>query len=139
MSSCSTAYCSSSRFLWLVLSVVWTAGAATATWADSEPTLWSHNGSVLYLIAKGTSREFHYKEPRPGMLEAGAYPGALLFRGQSINHQYSGTAFIFHSRCGQLSYQVSGPILDGDEHVLLTGRAPQVGPAFYPTGYFDSG
>jgi hypothetical protein len=97
MSSCSTAYYSSSRCLGLVLSVVWTAGAATSTSADTEPTLWSHNGSVLYLVAKGTLREFHYKEPRPGMLRAGAYPGALVFRGQSNDHQYSGTAFVFNN------------------------------------------
>jgi hypothetical protein len=123
--------------LWPVLSIAWIGAATTATWADQEPTLWSHNGSVLYLLAKGTSREFRYKEPRPGMLQVGAYPGALLFRGQSTNHQYSGTAFIFNSRCGQLPYQVSGPILDGYEHVLLTGRAPQVGPDCRITDYID--
>jgi predicted aspartyl protease len=123
--------------LWLVLSIVWFDGARTATWADQEPTLWSHNDSVLYLVAKGTSREFRYKEPRPGMLQVGAYPGALLFRGQSINHRYSGTAFIFHSRCGPIPYQVSGPILDGYERVLLTGQAPLVGPDCRITGYMD--
>jgi gag-polyprotein putative aspartyl protease len=123
--------------LWLVLFIVWIDAATTATWADQEPTLWSHNGSVLYLLAKGTSREFRYKVPRPGMLQVGAYPGALLFRGQSNNNQYSGTAFIFNSRCGQLPYQVSGPILDGYERVLLTGGAPQVGPDCRITGYID--
>jgi hypothetical protein len=137
MNSCFTTYCSRSRCLWLLLSVVWTTGAATATWADSEPTLWSHNGSVLYLIAKGTSREFRYEEPRPGMLQGCAHRGALLFRGQSINHQYSGTAYIFSCRCGRQAYQVSGPILDGYERVLMTGRAPQVGPDCNITGYFD--
>jgi gag-polyprotein putative aspartyl protease len=123
---------------WLVLSVVWIDGATTSTWADQEPTLWSHNGSVLYLLAKGTSREFRYKEPRRGMLQVGAYPGVLLFSGQSNTHQYSGTAFIFNSRCGQLPYQVSVPILDGYEHVRLTGLAPKVGPDCRITGYFDN-
>jgi Aspartyl protease len=123
--------------LCLVLSIVWVDGTTTATWADQEHTLWSHNGSVLYLVAKGTCREFYYKEPRPGMLQAGAHPGALLFRGQSKNHHYSGTAFVFSSRCGQLPYQVSGPILDGHEHVRLTGQKPEVGPDCSITGYFD--
>jgi gag-polyprotein putative aspartyl protease len=137
MSSCLLARASISRCLWQMLFVGWIAGAPTATPAASEPTLWSHNGSVLYLIAKGASREFYYEEPRPGMLQAGAYPGALLYRGQSINHQYSGTAYIFDSRCGQLPYQVSGPILDGYERVVLTGRAPQVGSDCRITGYVD--
>jgi predicted aspartyl protease len=71
------------------------------------------------------------------MLQAGAHPGALLFRGQSNNHHYSGTAFVFSSRCGQLPYQVSGPILDDHEHVRLTGQKPEVGPDCSITGYFD--
>src|SRR5262249_5918847 len=113
---------------WLVLAIICFAGGATRTYAEPEPTLWSHNGSVLYLVAKGTLREFYYKQPRPGMLQAGAYPGALLFRGQSTNHQYSGTAFVFDSRCGQLPYQVGGPILENYERVVLRGLAPQLGP-----------
>ena len=38
------------------------------------PTLWDHNGSVMYLVENGASREFYYQKPRPGMLEAGAHP-----------------------------------------------------------------
>ena len=113
------------------------AGFPRATWADTELTLWQHNGSVLYLIAKGTLREFYYKEPRAGMLEEGVRPGTLLFRGQSNNQRYLGTAYIFNSRCGALAYQVSGPILDNNERVLLTGRAPLVGPDCWITDYFD--
>ena len=78
-----------------------------------------------------------YKEPRAGMLQEGVRPDTLLFRGQSNDHRYFGTAFIFNSRCGALSYQVSGPILDNHERVLLTGRAPQVGPDCWITGYVD--
>ena len=40
----------------------------------AESTIWDHNGSVMYLIANGSSREFYYQRPRPGMLEAGARP-----------------------------------------------------------------
>jgi S1-C subfamily serine protease len=122
---------------WLVLFALCAAGAPSPTLADAEPTLWHHNGSVLYLVARGTLREFHYKEPRSGLLEEGVRPGTLLFRGESKNHQYVGTAYIFNSRCGALPYQVSGPILDHDERVLLTGRAPEVGPDCWIISYFD--
>lgn len=122
----------------LALLVVCFAGAAVATRADQgQPTLWSHNGSVFYLVKSGNGREFHYKEPRPEMVQAGAYRGALLFAGQSNNRQYSGTAFLFSSRCGQLPFQVSGPILDNHERVQLKGRAPRVGPDCRIIGYLD--
>jgi hypothetical protein len=102
------------------------AYAQTQT-ASPEPTTWDHNGSVMYLVENGSSREFHYQKPRPGMLEAGARPGSLLFRGQVDNGQYAGTAYIFNPRCGAISFQVKGAVLDNDEQIMLTGQAPQVG------------
>ena len=93
-------------------------------------TLWEHNGSTVYLVAEGASREFHYKQPRPGMIEAGARPGSLLFRGRTANGQYVGTAYVFDHECGPRPYQVSGPVLDNYRRVVLTGQAPRVGP--YP-------
>ena len=104
--------------------------------ARAESTLWDHNGSVVYLLALGAAREFHYKEPQAGMVEAGARPGALLFRGTVANGQFAGTAFIFDRRCGQLPYSVSGPILDHDERVVLTGEAPLVGAKCRVQGHF---
>jgi hypothetical protein len=106
--------------------------------ASPEPTIWDHNGSVMYFVENGLSREFHYQKPRPGMLEAGARSGSLLFRGQVDNGQYVGTAYIFNPRCGQIPFQVKGPVLDNDERIVLTGQAPQVGrhcriDAFYTT------
>jgi len=101
----------------------------------SEPSLWDHNGSVVYLIAKGSSREFYYKEPRGGMVEAGARPGSLLFRGETRGGQYFGTAFIFNRRCGQFPYDVKGPILDNYDRVLLKGNAPEVGANCRIEGY----
>ena len=95
--------------------------------ASAEPTIWDHNGSVMYLVANGQSREFHYQKPRAGMLEVGAHPGALLFRGEIDNGQYSGTAYIFTPQCGQIPFQVKGPVLDSDERIVLTGHAPRVG------------
>ena len=104
--------------------------------AAPEPSLWDHNGSVVSLIAQGSAREFHYKEPRPGILETGARPGSLLFRGKVTNGQYTGAAFMFDRRCGQVSYAVSGPILDNDQRVVLTGEAPLFGAKCRVQGYF---
>ena len=39
--------------------------------ASAEPTISDHNGSVVYLIANGQSREFHYQRPRAGMFDVG--------------------------------------------------------------------
>jgi hypothetical protein len=102
------------------------ANAQTQT-TSLEPTIWDHNGSVMYLAESGSSREFHYQKPRPGMLEVGARPGSLLFRGQVNNGQYSGTAYLFNPHCGAIPYQVKGPALDNDERIVLTGQMPQVG------------
>lgn len=101
-----------------------------------ESSLWDHNGSVVSLLAQGSSREFRYKEPRPGVLEAGARPGYVLFRGKVMNGQYTGMAFMFDRRCGQISYAVSGPILDNDQRVVLTGDAPLVGAKCRVQGHF---
>jgi len=104
-----------------------TSAQAQTQTASPESTIWDHNGSVMYLVAKGSSREFYYQKPRPGMLDAGARPGSLLFRGEIDNGQYSGTAFIFKPHCGQIPFQVRGPILDNEERIMLTGEAPRVG------------
>jgi hypothetical protein len=102
------------------------AHAQTQT-ASSDATIWDHNGSVMYLVTKGSSREFYYQKPRAGMLEVGAHPGSLLFRGEIDNEQYSGTAYIFTPHCGQIPFKIKGTILDNDERIMLTGQAPRVG------------
>jgi len=61
------------------------------------------------------------------MVEVGARPGSLLFRGQVDNGQYSGTAYIFNPHCGQIPFQVKGSILDNEQRIMLTGQAPRVG------------
>ena len=92
-----------------------TSAQAQTQTASPDRTIWDHNGSVMYLVANGSSREFYYQKPRPGMLDAGAGPGSLLFRGQVNNGQYLGTAYIFNPQCGVISYEAKGPILDDDE------------------------
>src|SRR5262249_39154627 len=72
--------------------------------ARPESRLWDHTAPVPSRLAQGAAREFHYKEPRAAMAEAGARPGALLFRGTAANGQFAGTAFIFDRQCGPLAY-----------------------------------
>jgi hypothetical protein len=92
--------------LFISLPIILNTGAHAQTQAASpEPTLWDHNGSVMSLVAKGSSREFYYQKPRPGMLEAGAKPGSLLFRGEVSNGQYSGMAFIFNPLAGRFRFK----------------------------------
>jgi uncharacterized protein DUF4189 len=110
--------------------------AFTAHAAPSTPTRWEHNGSTVYLMADGANREFRYNQPRPGMLEAGAQPGSLLFTGRSGGGRYVGTAYIFHPDCDQFPYHVSGPILDNYERVVLKGLAPRVDANCNIQGYF---
>jgi hypothetical protein len=111
----------------LVAAGAMTSAQAQMQPASAEPTIWDHNGSVMYLVANGQSWEFHYQKPRAGMLDVGARPGSLLFRGEIDNGQYSGTAYIFSPHCGQIPFQVKGPISDNNERIILTGQAPRLG------------
>jgi len=105
--------------------------------AQPQQLLWNQNGSTAYLIAKGNSRKFFYKEPKPEMWGAGAKPDALIFEGKATGEQYQGTAYLFDSRCGKQSYQVSGPILDEYRRVELHGQAPRFDSNCHITGYAD--
>ena len=111
----------------IVLGATVTGAHAQTQTAPPEAAVWEHNGSVMYLVENGSSREFHYQKPRPGMLEAGARPGSLLFRGRDDNGRYAGTAYIFNPHCGPIPFQVTGSALDNDERIVLTGQAPLVG------------
>ena len=92
----------------------------------------------MYLTANGLSREFYYKKPRPGMLEVGAHPDSLLFKGQINDGEFSGTAYLFNAHCGQVPFEVKGPILDDNARVVLTGQAPRVGRNCQPYGNYTS-
>jgi hypothetical protein len=105
---------------------------------SAAPTLWDHNGSVMYLVANGSLREFYYQKPRPGMLEVGARPDALLFKGQINGEQLAGTAYLFNTQCGQVPFEVKGSILDHGGRVVLTGQAPRLGRNCQAYGYYGS-
>jgi hypothetical protein len=81
----------------------------------------------MYLVANGSSREFYYQKPRSGMLDAGARPGSVLFRGEVKDGQYFGTAYIFNQHCGVIPFDVRGQFYENDERITLTGQAPRVG------------
>jgi hypothetical protein len=103
----------------------------------SAETYWEHNGSIVYLVSNASTREFYYHQPRPGMLDAGARRGTLLFRGISTRGRYIGTAYIFRKGCGSFPYEVAGPITDGFERVELHGKAPRIGADCRVLGYFS--
>jgi hypothetical protein len=114
-------------------------GAPTNSFHNTQSgqLLWAHNGSTVYLVAEGRSRKFFYKEPRPGMLSAGAKPGSLVFEGEANGNQYQGTAHLFNRHCGLSRYQVSGPILDNYRRVELHGRAPRMDDDCRTIGFVD--
>jgi len=115
-----------------------TSAQAQTQTASPEPTIWDHNGSVMYLVANSSSQEVYYQKPRQGMLAAGARPGSLLFRGEVNNGQYLGTAYIFNLHCGPIPFEVKGLVLNDDEQIVLTGRAPRVGQDCRPYGSYTS-
>jgi hypothetical protein len=98
-------------------------------------SLWAHNGSTVYLVAQGASREFHYEQPRVGITNEGARKGTLLFKGVSREGNYQGTAYIFKRGCRPAPYQVSGPILDDSRRVLMRGNAPKLNERCQVTGH----
>jgi len=89
-------------------------------------TLWDHNGSVMSLDVDGDKRTFSYKEPRPGMVKAGAQPGSLVFEGKSVGGRYVGRAYFYNQACGRYPYQVEGPVLNDGSKVLLKGDVPRL-------------
>lgn len=93
----------------------------------AERSVWTHNGSLTYLVADGTERVFRYLEPRPGMVAAGAVRDAVLFQGRIEGNRYVGTATMFHPKCGMFTYAVSGTVRNDDRRVVLNGEAPRIG------------
>jgi hypothetical protein len=126
------------RFTFLFAVVIFTSVNAQAQSPEEGRSLWDHNGSVMYLVANGSSREIYYQKPRPGMLEAGAHPDSLLFKGEINDGQISGIAYIFNAQCGQVPFHVKGPILDNGGKIVLTGQAPRVGRNCQTNGEYTS-
>jgi TIR domain len=103
----------------------------------ARQTFWSHNGSIVYLVVDGQHRKFYYERPRPGMVQAGASKGSLLFDGEFQGSSYAGTAYVFDNRCGPRTYYVVGPILDEGSRVVMRGSAPRVDHDCQVTSYLN--
>ncbi|MBK5958924.1 hypothetical protein CCR97_11995 [Rhodoplanes elegans] len=115
--------------LFILLWACVTAGAGAA-----ERSVWTHNGSLVYLVADGAERTFRYIEPRAGLVEAGAARDAVLFAGRVEGRRYVGSATLFRPNCGTFTYPVSGTIRNDDRQVVLKGEAPRIGPDCRPQG-----
>jgi hypothetical protein len=105
--------------------------------SPAPSSYWTHNGSTVYLVAHGDSRQFYYEQLRPGMLLACAQPDSLLFDGVKSGNTYSGTAVLFSCECGSILYQVAGPIERDGTRVVMSGRAPMRDRSCQITGYRD--
>lgn len=102
---------------------------------DPKRSYWAHNGSTIYLVVSGSSRELYYDKPHAGLNTVGVQPGSLLFRGVYSTGNYAGTAFRFNKQCGPLPYQVSGPVTNDFETITLYGQAPVVDASCRITKY----
>jgi hypothetical protein len=100
----------------LAFALVLVAGQANAA------NVWRHNGSVLRLEADGPVRKFYYMTPSPGLP---ASAGALLFEGTKSGNTYSGTAYVFSTKCGSVGYPVTGTVSEDQRSIAMTGDAPQ--------------
>ncbi len=85
---------------------------------------YTHNGSVMEVIACDEGVTISYIKPRRGLSRLGIHDGTLLFRGLvSDNGRISGQARVFKRGCGEMTYPVSGRF-DQDNRLVLNGQAP---------------
>lgn len=82
---------------------------------------WNHNGSVMGLVADGDKRSMVYVNVRDQLTNL-VKPGTWLFKGSSDGNNYRGTARRFSAGMPPLEYAVSGPIIEGGNRVVLTGK-----------------
>lgn len=85
---------------------------------------YTHNGSLMEIqVCDGGSISISYTQPRPGIAKQGARPGSLLFDGfEGANGVISGKSRLFSSRCGVVTYAVTGG-RQGNS-IILNGSAP---------------
>ena len=117
-----------------------TSSTSATTWTPPETIavntrMWNHNGSTMRLVAEGGVRRFYYENPRQGVRSEGVSTGTLLFEGTRSGNIYSGTAYIFTSRCGKRAYSVSGSVSNNDRLVTMVGQAPRLNSACQVVGY----
>ena len=90
--------------------------------AEFNNNVWTHNGSTVRLYASGVRRTFYYEAPRSGLpVEA----GQLLFYGSREGETFFGKAYRFSSKCGEVSYEVTGKVHPSQTVINLSGNAPK--------------
>ncbi len=92
--------------------------------AKADVSSWEHNGSIVDLISEGTKRVFVYNSPSERMISAGASRGSRIFDGKRIGNTYEGSAYLYSSKCGAISYYVKGAVSDDQRSVNISGKAP---------------
>jgi uncharacterized caspase-like protein len=102
--------------------------SAVSPTQGNAPSLWTHNGSTMRLVASGDQRIFLYERPRSGLIAHGVRSGTTLFEGRRTGNRYTGTAYRFSAQCGLRGFPVAGQVENGDRRVRLNGRYPVFGP-----------
>ena len=105
-----------------------TSNEEQVTHFNSSSTYWTHNGSTVLLETDRAVRRITYESPRPGMVEAGAMKGSMLFLGSATGQAIRGTAYIFNRRCGRFPYAVEGSMTSdrcGPATIEMRGMAPR--------------
>ncbi|HEV7252108.1 MAG TPA: hypothetical protein VGN97_03285 [Mesorhizobium sp.] len=99
-------------------------------------SLWCHNGSIVGLVKDGARRQFVYYKPRKGMsLYVKGNP--ILFAGILDGMTYKGQAMHYSTRCGDQSFEVSGPVAVNFQHVTVSGRRKAFSKPDKPDGTPD--
>jgi hypothetical protein len=75
---------------------------------------------------------------RPGLLEVGVQPGAVIFEGVQTAQSVEGTAYVFSKTCGAVSYDVKGYAAADERRIVLNGWAPYVDSNCTRGSYHDS-
>jgi TIR domain len=86
---------------------------------------WEVDKSIVYQEATADERQLFYVEPSAEMRARGIEPGTLMFEGRKAGDSYTGKVYAYAPGCDPVSYEVSGPILDGPK-IELIGKAPRI-------------
>src|SRR5947209_715032 len=107
-----------------ILRICLLTGALPALAQDGPSSLWDLNDSVLGLYKNGAERIFRYEQPREALQQEGVGSGTVWFKGTLSGNTYTGTAFVFHRRCGARPFDVEGTLDDDERRIAFSGEQP---------------